>query len=432
MKDRNVTRIVICGSGFGGVYTYMNLHKQLHGRDDIEVIMVSEDDHFLFSPLLHEVAVGNLPPHSITQPARTVPQCCLDRFITGEVHAFDPDNKTIRYDRLPDDANTKDVIEEDTLSYDYLVMALGSDTDYYGTPGAEDYALPLKRLDDASAIKNSIVQQFEKAQRIEDRHEKKSALRFVIVGGGATGVELAGELGDLFENEMHESFPRLCELASIHLYEGGDRLLGQMDEWFSQKVETILDKREHVHIHTNTLVEEVYDHGVLANTEMMYADTVMWTAGVKAQALHIAASKQVATEPRTGRIHVTDCLHLQAYPNVFVVGDQAWIKNKETGQPYPMRAQFAVREGQTAAKNIKAALSGSPCTEFYWRDKGIILSLGKGGALAKVYGYHFSGIAAWIIYRLVYLMQIPGLRYKFRTLVEWIGNLFGPRDISKI
>ncbi|PSO46649.1 MAG: hypothetical protein BRC24_00885 [Parcubacteria group bacterium SW_4_46_8] len=185
-------------------------------------------------------------------------------------------------------------------------------------------------------------------------------------------------------------------------------------------------------MHTNTLVEEVYDHGVLANKEMMYADTVMWTAGVKAQSLHIEASKQVATEPRTGRIHVTDCLHLQAYPNVFVVGDQAWIKNKETGQPYPMRAQFAVREGQTAAKNIKAALDDKQCNEFYWRDKGIILSLGEGGALAKVYGYHFSGMAAWIIYRLVYLMQIPGLRYKFRTLIEWIGNLFGPRDISKI
>jgi len=432
VKNSNSTRIVILGSGFGGVYSYLNLHKKLHGNTDVEVVMVSENDHFLFLPLLHEIAIGNLPESSIRQPVRTMPQCCLDRFITGQVHGVDFDNQTIHYDRIIDADNDNGATTEDTLSYDYLVSALGSDTNYFGTPGAEQHSLPLKRLQHARDIKDRVVDQFEKAQTITDEDKLESALRFVIVGGGATGVELAGELGGLLEQELAQSFPRLCEHASVHLYESGDRLVKRMDSWFSRKVESILTRKKPITVHFGQRVQEVRPNGVSVGDEFVLAETTMWTAGVRAQKLDISAQKDVALEPKTDRVHVSDCLHIPNYPNVYVVGDQAWIKNAETGQPYPMRAQFAVREGQVAAENIARELRGDGgCQKFAWKDKGIILSLGEGGALAQIYGYHFSGFIAWWLYRLVYLAQIPGLQYKMRTFVEWMMNYFNPRDISK-
>lgn len=424
-------RIVILGAGFGGIYTYLSLHKNLHNRSDIEIVMVSENDHFLFVPLLHEVAAGNLAPSSIRQSVRMMPQCCLDRFITGTVHGLDFDNKTVHY-KESTHQNAPEVLGNDTISYDYLVLALGSDTNYFGTPGAEEYAFSLKNLDDAARIKNTVLDRFEEAQEIHDASEREALLRFVIVGGGPTGAELAGELGDLFNKEIKRAFPDVWNDASIVLIEGGDALVSNMGEWFSARTQDILREKHNVDVRLNTLVREVHPSGVQIDDEFMYADTVIWTAGVRAQSLDIHAKNKLSIEPHSKRIHVTDCLNLPEYDNVFVVGDQAWIRDKENGQPYPMRAQFAVREGKTVGRNVAHAIHEADCEVFRWRDKGFILSLGKGGALANIYGYRFSGIVAWWAYRLAYISRLLGVRTKLRTFLEWSLNYFSKRDISKI
>lgn len=435
-KRQDSVRIVILGAGFAGMYAYLKLHELLHDNPDKEIVLISEQDMFTFIPMIHEVATGTLLPFSITQSIRALPQCCLGRFIEGCVMNVDVDAKEVVVHHInpeapPPGSGVTEVTEERIL-FDYCIMALGSDVDFLNVPGVEQYALTLNSLDDARRIKNRIIESFEQAQITKKEAEKRRLLRFVIVGGGATGVELAGEMADLIHGELRKAFPLLYPFVEIRLYEAKERFMCSADEWFSDRAFKILSGRKRVQVFCGMPLSEVTSNGICIGKEQIPAGTVIWTAGVKAREIALTSKKRVVRDAKSRRIKVNEYLQIPAYSSLFVAGDQAWIEKKEGGQSYPMRAQFAVRGGEIAALNVARMMHKKLLKEFFWRDRGFLVSLGKGTALAEIFGFQFSGVFAWAIYRGAYLMKIVGWRAKFRTSLEWILNTFLPRDISKL
>ncbi len=424
--------IVILGAGFAGLYSYLELHAIFHKSRKVNITLVNKNDYFLFAPMIHEVATGNLAPSSIIQSIRTIPQCCLNEFIQGEVVKVDLDNRSVGIRRLKDSlSSTCDAKDECVVNYDYLIMGLGSQAHCFGVPGAREFGLTLKTLRDAKLIKNRIIQNFERAQH-ETGESRESSLTFVIVGGGPTGVELAGEISDLINNELAKAFPDIAHFAKVIIIHGKDALVEQVDSWFANKAKEILNKKN-VTIRYSARVTRVDEGGVYIGDEFIPTRAPIWTAGVKACDIDIVSGGlKVETEPITGRIKVNSYLQIPGHEECFVIGDQACVVDKESGQPYPMRAQFAVREGKVVARNISSLIAKKPLREFEWRDKGFIVSLGKGGALADSFGVKFSGPFAWWLYRTVYLFKLIGVRMKLRTALEWTINLFTPRDISKL
>lgn len=429
-------RVVIIGAGFAGIHAYLELHKQLHHTRRLEITLVNKTDYFTFIPMIHEVATGLLLPSSITQPIRTLAHCCLKQFIEGEVQHINYDTQTVRImhgnlectdndDHTPAQRNI-------TVEYDYLIQGLGSKTNFFGVPGAAEHALPLKTLDDARHLKNHVIESFQDAGRLADPEQQKNALRFVIVGGGPTGVELAGELADMIENELSRAFPKLHHLAQVIIIERGTGLVKAVDPWFGEKTEDILEKNSYIYIMYETSVEEVTHQGVQTSKGFIDTGLVVWSGGVTAHSIDYQAKENIEIDERSQRIKVTPELHLTEYPNVYVAGDQAWIYDSVHDQPYPMRAQFAVRQGHLIGQNIARVVAEKDQQPFNWHEKGFIMSLGRGGALAELFGMKLSGPFAWFLYRTAYLYSIVGLRAKLRTALEWTLNLFSPRDISKI
>lgn len=420
-------RIIILGAGFGGIYTYLGLKKHLKNFEDVEVVLINKKNYFLFVPMIHEVATGNLEPSSVVQPIRQAIDAGSIRFIEGSVTEVNLDQENI----VVDSKGNKLL-----LKYDYLVSALGSTTDFFGVPGAERCYL-LKDLDDAQNIKIKIIDSFESASVINDQAAKERLLSFVIIGGGPTGVELASELADLLNHEIKKAYPELYPLAQVHLIHSRDKLMCQVDEWFHHKAKAILLKMG-VRLHLNHKVSQITEQGACYDdSEWIETSNIFWTAGVKATPLKFvgARANDVKRRENDGRIGVGLTLQVPGFDNIFVVGDQMCLTDKETGQPYPMRAQFAVREGLMAGYNIAQLIArgdNAKLKEFKWKDQGFIVSLGKGGALAQAFGIKFSGIIAWWLYRTVYLFKLIGARAKLKTVYEWTINLFLPRDISKL
>ena len=425
--------IVILGAGFAGIYAYLEFHKRYQNNKEIKVTLISERDEFVFIPLIHEVATGLLTTQGVTQPIRTLPVSPGSRFIEASVESVDLDKKEIRvtYPNYAKDHNkSQSDLEREVVSYDFLILAMGSETNYYDIPGAEEHTLPIKNLEDTKRIKNHLIERFEEADTLTSEDEIRRVLRFTIIGGGPTGVEMAGEFADLITDEIKKAFPRVYHYASIVIIQGAERLVPQMGPWFGRRVEKILYKKMKMRILLCARVTRVEPGKVYIGKDSISSDTIIWTAGVKARYLDIASSLPVEFESKTKRIKVDSYLRLDNYRDVFVVGDQAWV-HKKSGQAYPMRAQFAVREGVLAARNIIRFMEGDRLGEFKWKDLGFILSIGKGGALAQIIGIKFSGWIAWAIYRAAYLAKVVGVRAKMTTLLNWTLNLFSPRDISK-
>lgn len=454
-------RIVILGAGFAGIYTYLSLKKYLPNFNDLEIVLVDQKNYFLFVPMIHEVATGNLEASSVIQPIRQVIDACQIRFIEGRVAGVDLDKQEVGVT-----VGSRNI----EVTYNYLVLALGSTHNFFGVPGA-DNCLVLKDLKDAQRIRSKIISAFETANTIENLTAKEKLLTFIIIGGGPTGVELAGELADLLNHEIKRAYPQLYKLASIHLIHAGSKLVEQVDDWFHVKTKSILEKMG-VQLHLQHRVTGINERGACFDeTEWIESSNIFWTAGVKAIELDFQGQMagKIKYNERDGRISVNQNLQIPDIKNVFVAGDQMCLTDKETGQPYPMRAQFAAREGQVVGENItklvKADLSfrakppdssrgkveksyntqynetlrqaqgdtlkSIKLKEFKWQDRGFIVSLGRGGALAQAYGLKISGPLAWWLYRTAYLFKLVGARAKLKTAFDWTMNLFLPRDISK-
>lgn len=430
-KDDVPEQVVVLGSGYAGIHAVRKLLQESEPADNLEIILLSKTDHLLYVTMIYEVVAGNLAPSSIRQSVRTMLDDSRVTFLQGAVNQVDFDNQIINY--RPKDARSKDSqeLQKLTLSYDYLVSAIGSETNFFGTPGAAEYAYTLKTLNDAEKLKNKIINHFEEAELATSEEKRRELLSIVVVGGGPTGVTLSAKIADLLNNELAAAFPELISLAQITILEASDSLLSSVGSWFSQEAAEALSKKKCVEVRTNHTATEVRPDRVVCDNEFIRSQCVIWTAGVRARSFEMQSVLPVETDTHSRRIYVDEMLQVPAYQNVFVAGDQAWVNRPEKG-PYPMRAQFAVRQGQQAGENILHLLRDESLEKFSWADKGVVVSVGEGRTYAQVGGFQFSGIFATLAYKSIYLMSTIGIRAKLRAMLEWVMNLFLPRDVSEL
>jgi len=430
--DNQSNHIVILGSGYAGVHACRQLINKQNISEDLRVTLISDVDHMLYVTMIYEVPAGNLAPSSIRQPIRTMFTADNVHFQKGTATEINTQNQTVHY-KTDGRAEDLDSTQELVVSYDYLVSAIGSETEFFGTPGAGEHAYRLKDLNQAKELKNTLIHNFERANLETDKEKIKELLSFVVVGGGPTGVTLTAKLANLLNHELADSFPALIDYADITILEAKDTVVDRAGLWFSNKVAGSLAEMDRVSIQTGCCVDRVRPDGVVYNDgEELRSECVIWTAGVKAREIDFIGDGNVSVDNNSKRVHVTPKLHTPNDDSVYVVGDQAWVQRIDSKQPYPMRAQFAVRQGQQAGNNIIADIRDNPKEDFYWNDKGIVISVGHGQTYAEVFGIKMSGLPATIAYKSIYLMSTIGIRNKFRAMLEWFMNMFLPRDISEL
>ena len=431
LDGEKITKIAILGTGFGGVHAALQLKKirrKLPKSHTIQVDLISRTDYFWLVTMAHEIATGNLLPHDVSQPIRSLPVAVYDNFIQANITQINAKSNEVTM-------NLIDVVDDNlpgtiTKKYDYIISSLGAETFFFGVEGAREHSLSLKTMADVKRIKNRLMQSFEDAELLDDVSQIVSLLHFVIVGGGPTGVEIAGEIADLIHGPLRKRFLRVIKYASITIIHGSGRLGVPGYEWMSSELESILIDDFGVKVDCNSFVTKVTPEGVYVGEKFYSSKNVIWSGGVKASGVAIVSSNSVE-RTKSGRVLMCSDLSLQGNKNLFIIGDQASIPDGEGGD-YPMRAQFAVRQGRHAVKNIISDLLNQPRQDFEYYDKGVIISLGSGKALASVFGLRFSGWFAYWLYRTAYLPQIVGLRPKVKTVVTWTLNLFTSRDLSKL
>src|SRR3989344_4471944 len=410
-------KILIIGNGFGGVYALKNLHKFFHNDKKIELALVGEKNYFLFTPLLHEVATGGINPGNIIEPIRKVLGCCLDKFYLGKAEIINFDSHTVQ-------------VENALISYDYLVLAPGAETNFYNIPGAEEYSFPLKSITDAIKIKNRCIMVMERASHVENRIKRKNMLRFVVVGGGPTGGELAAELEELAKETFSSYYPEeIMEDTSIVLIQKSPELVPAFGEKIRKKSLEILRKKGIEVMLTRTVKEVGLSYVVINENIKIFTETVIWVAGVKPAELKF---NQPAKQSSDGRLVVNEYLQLENHKEVFAIGDAAAFRDANKNIFLPALAQVAEKEAKAVAKNIQLLINNKIPEKFLYRNSGNLMSLGQWMAVGEIFNFTFSGHTTWWFWRTVYLFKLISWRKKVRVAADWTMNLFSPRDISQL
>ena len=414
------SRILILGAGFAGIATARGLERLLHAGE-AEITIVGRDNFSLFTPMLPEVSAGGLETRHIVTPVRA--QLKRTTFTLGDVIAIDLDAKAVDV-RLSITGATQ------TLPYDQLVFAMGSVTSTFGIPGVGEHALPLKSLEDAERFRNRVIASLEQADVTADTAERTRLLTFVIVGGGYTGVEAAGELIDLFRSiEKYYSTIKAGDIRIV-LIEAGKMLLAGLPAGMGTYTTKNLASRG-IDIMIGDGVTSLDDRSIcLASGVTIPTATVLWSAGVRPSPVLKDLAVQHA---RNGGVVAGRDMSVPDRPGVWALGDCAWIPTKVPGEWYPMTAQHAIREGPALAKNIVAALRATPTTPFDFTALGTMASLGaRSGVAALPNGTVITGFIAWFLWRSYYLSRLPGLDRKVRVALDWALGLIFPRDIAEL
>ena len=420
MRKPHKKRIVILGGGFGGVYAAMQLEELLARENAVEVCLVSRDNFFLFTPMLHEVAASDLEISNIVNPLRKLLRHV--EVLVGDVNELDLPNRRVTISQSHNN-------RLQVLRYDHLVIALGSVTNFYNLPGLAESAIPMKSLHDAIRLRAQVLRHLEAANVEGDTPERLSLLTFVVAGSGFAGVETVASLND-FIREVLPFYPNLCEeMCRVVLVHSGPIILPELGKDLGQYTETVLAKRR-VDIRLNTRVRNVTLSEVsLSDGTSISSRTLVWTAGV-------VPSPLIGTIPslkERGRLVVNQFLQLPDWPNVWAIGDCAFVP--DTGNPgksHPPTAQHAMREGKIVAQNIVAALSWRPLRAFSFKTIGLLASIGRRMGVARILGFNFSGFFAWWMWRTVYLSKLPGLDKKVRVAFDWTLDLLFPKDVCAI
>jgi NADH dehydrogenase len=417
-EHKPVTRIVILGGGFGGLAATHQLEKLLVRHTDVEIILVSDSNFLLFTPMLAGVAGSSLEAQHIAAPVLST--LSWARFMRTKVDGIELDTKRVRFRTTP-------TAEPGRLCYDHLVLALGSVPSYSGIQGAKEHAFDFKTLGDAMRLRNHVIIQLERADAEENPAARKQHLTFVSVGGGYSGVEIITELVDLTHNVLRY-YPRLSaqELQFV-LVHSRDRLLPAISEGLAAYTKRKLEARG-VDLVLNTYVERVTPDGVvLDDGRKITSGTVIWTAGSQPHPLLASLSYE---KDRRGAVMTDTELRVKGQQDVWALGDCAHIPNVYKGEePHPPTAQHAEREGKHVARNITASLRGEEPIPFRFKALGTLVPIGRRSAVAEIRGLKFSGLLAWFLWRSIYLSKLPTLEKKARVLFDWIVDLFFERDI---
>ena len=421
MPSSTLKKIVILGGGYGGVGVLKRIQEKFENDVDISISIVSQDNFFLHTPMLPEMATGMVEPRHIATPVRAF--CKRARFYQAKVDSINVDEKKIHITRTFDNGAK-------TLEYDYLVLALGGKTNFFGNKNIENNCLTIKTLGDAIGIRNHVITMLENADQQEDSVQKSKYVTFVVVGGGFSGVETIGELND-FVRESAEKFYRNIEPERIRiiLVSAKDSILPEIGDLGKYAMDSL--KKNGVEIITETkLVDAGPDFATLSNGMTIPTRTIIWAGGNKVD----SAISEINTEhDKAGRVIVDSNLQLKNHPNVFALGDCAQIIDERTGKSYPPTAQHAIREAKTVSKNLISEVYGTNNKKpFIYDSKGSMAKIGKKNGVAILMGNRLHGIMAWFVWRQYYLATLPVREKQIRVALDWFADLFFPLDITKL
>jgi NADH:ubiquinone reductase (H+-translocating) len=418
-KRMKETRVVIAGGGFAGLSAAMYLDKTLARREGTKVTLISRENFILFTPMLHEVAAGDLHPGDIVNPIRRILRHV--KFVEADVEAIDLSGRHIHCRG----GVAKLGLE---FEFDHLLLTLGSETSFFDLPGVSEWAVTMKSLFDAAMLRNRVLALLEEATLEKDAGRRRQLLTFVTAGGGFSGTETTGAIND-FVRETMRYYPDLSEeLIRVVVIHPGKFLLPELGEELGNYAERKLRERK-VEVIKGTRVAS-YDGSLVTLTDgkSIPTSTLIWTAGVK-------PSPVIATLPcqkEHGRLLVSEYLAVTGVPGLWAAGDCAAVPILNTEKFHPPTAQHGLREGLVAAKNIAAAVLDRPLKSFTFATPGQLATIGRRTGVAMLFGIKFSGFIAWCLWRSIYLMKLPRLAKKLRVMVGWTLDLLFSRDIEQM
>jgi len=418
MKNRREKgQILILGGGFAGGYTAVHLERELAGRNDVEVMIVTKENFLLFTPMLHEIAAGDVDLTDIVQPLRKLLR--RTQVLVGEVEMIDVAGKKVR-------VSHSSPAHAHEFSYSELVLAVGSVTNFYHIPGLEEHALTMKTLGDAIQLRNRLIDSLEIADNECAAHDRETILTYVVAGGGFAGVETVGAIMDFLRAAI-KFYPNLKqEMLRVVLVHPGEVVLPELGESLGRYTQNQL-RRRRIEIHLKTKVvgfdgrEVTLDDGTKIGTNLL-----VWTAGTTPP----AGLSSLPCKKERGRILANDSFRVEGCPGVWALGDCALIPDSNRpGHFHPPTAQHAIRQAAVLARNIAANLSGRPLETFEFKTIGLLASIGRRCGVAEILGVKFSGFIAWWLWRTIYLSKLPGIEKRFRVMLAWTLDLIFSKDI---
>jgi len=394
-------RIVIIGAGFGGLTAAKELAKK-----DFNITVIDKTNHHLFQPLLYQVATAALSPADIATPIRSIFSKNKNvEVLLGEVKSIDKENRKV-------------IVNESEIDYDYLIIATGSRHSYFGKDEWEKYAPGLKTLNDALKIRENILLSLEAAELEKDTDKRQKYLNFVIIGGGPTGVELAGAISEIVNQNIIPDFRNIdASMTKVYMIEALPNILSSYPESLSNKAQEDL-KQLQVQLILNEKVTDINENGVKVGDRFIETKNILWAAGNQTLPL----IKTLGTETdKLGRAIVNDSLSLNEENNISVIGDAASVKN-EKGEYLPAIAPVAIQQGKFIAKIISEDLVGNQNKKFVYRDRGTMATIGKAKAVAVIKGFQLSGLIAWLAWSFIHVLFLISFRNKLRVMSEWIWH----------
>jgi len=391
-------RVVIVGGGFGGLNAAVHL-----SRLPVRLTVIDRKNHHTFQPLLYQVATAGLSPGEITAPIRgIVGDARNSEVLLGDVSGFDLQRSVVQFDNIE-------------LDFDYLVVAAGASHSYFGHENWEPLAPGLKTIEDAIEIRRRVLLAFELAERQAIATGQHEPLNIVVVGGGPTGVELAGTVAEIARHSLAHDFRAIDpKRTRVFLIEGGPRVLAAYPPDLSASAQRQLE-RLGVEVHTSAMVTKVEPGRVQFGDQTISSAVTLWAAGVAASPL---GRKLGVPCDRSGRVIVNPDLSIPGHANIFVIGDLAAATGKD-GKPLPGLAPVAIQQGRYIAKAIRADLRGKPRKPFHFVDKGTMATIGRAAAVGQIGKLHFSGLLAWLLWLFVHIMYLVGFRNRLLVLIEW-------------
>jgi len=404
IPDTNYKRVVIVGAGFGG----LALAREIAKRDDLQVVLIDRNNYHQFQPLFYQVAMAGLEPSSISFPLRKVFQSKKNVHIRiTEVHGVNPDRKSVDTDL-------------GEITYDYLVIATGASTNYFGMKEIEERAIPMKTVSEALALRNRILQNFEDALSVDSDDQREGLMSVVVVGGGPTGVELSGTLAEMRAFILPKDYPELdFSGMQIHLLEGSDKVLGSMSAESATKSKKYLEEMG-VIVHTSQVVTGFDGKHVTTKQGLkLRSDNLVWAAGIKANPLNGLNPEVIV---RGGRIKVDQYNRVEGYDNVFALGDVATMSEGKWENGHPQLAQPAMQQGKALARNVWRVMDGKKAIPFAYKDLGSMATVGRNRAVVDLPFWKFQGFFAWLTWMFVHLMSIVGVKNRVLTLINWVWS----------
>jgi NADH dehydrogenase len=403
LPKTELPRIVIIGAGFGGI----SFIKKI-GKKNAQVILLDKNNFHQFQPLLYQVATSGLEPDSILFPIRKLFKHYKNVFFRmATVTKVDSESKTV-------------FTEIGNVPYDYLVIANGSDTNYFGLEDIEKHAVGMKSIQEALDIRSMILESLEKAEISKSESEKEALTNFVVIGGGPTGVEVAGALAEFKRFVIKKDYPDLdSDIIKVYLLEGMDELLSPMSHKASRKALKYL-KNLDVDVRLKTTVEAYDGNEIKTNTDKpVVSKTVIWTAGVQGNVMEGISDDSVV---KGNRIRVNEYSQIEGHKNIYAIGDIAAMLTEEYPKGHPMLAQAAIQQGEHLAKNLNRLMNNQELKKFKYKDKGALATIGRSKAVADLGKFKFGGMLAWIIWSVVHLFSISGFRNKLVVAINWGWN----------